>query len=212
MRYLPNFFLEQFLTKIAKVILMRFNIYQYLCKLSKYVHNIMKNFRTILLLLGVVLAVSCSNSTETNAQDKQSTPAEKHEAEEGKTIHMNKEMFIKQVMDFEINKEQWVYLGDKPAIIDFYADWCKPCKLIAPIMDELAEEYKGQIYIYKVDTQVERELASVFGIRSIPAVLFIPMKGQPQMATGALPKETFKSVIDDFLLKSPDENQNNENN
>jgi len=187
MRYLPNFFLEQFLTKIAKVILMRFNIYQYLCKLSKYVHNIMKNFRTILLLLGVVLAVSWSNSTETNAQDKQSTPAEKHEAEEGKTIHMN--------------KEQWVYLGDKPAIIDFYADWCKPCKLIAPIMDELAEEYKGQIIIYKVDTQVERELASVFGIRSIPAVLFIPMKGQPQMSTGALPKETFKDVIDDFLLK-----------
>ncbi len=172
----------------------------------------MKNFRTILLLLGIVLAVSCSNSTETKAQDKQSTPAEKHEVEEGKTIHMNKEMFIKQVMDFEMNKEQWVYLGDKPAIIDFYADWCKPCKLIAPIMDELAEEYKGQIYIYKVDTQVERELASVFGIRSIPAVLFIPMKGQPQMSTGALPKETFKSVIDDFLLKSPAENQNNENN
>ena len=172
----------------------------------------MKNFRTILLLLAAVVAVSCSNSTETKAQSDKSSQSTEVVAEEGKTIHMNKEMFIERVMDFETNKEQWVYRGDKPAVIDFYADWCKPCELIAPIMDELAEEYKGQIYIYKVDTQVERELASVFGIRSIPAVLFIPMEGKPQMSTGALPKETFKSAIDDFLLKSPAENSNNENN
>ncbi|MCK5266965.1 MAG: thioredoxin [Spirochaetes bacterium] len=124
---------------------------------------------------------------------------------------LTKERFLTDVFNYEKNKE-WKFEGDIPCVIDFYADWCKPCKLIAPIMDELAEEYKGQIYIYKVDTQVERELASVFGIRSIPAVLFIPMKGQPQMSTGALPKETFKSVIDDFLLKSPADNQNNENN
>ena len=172
----------------------------------------MKNFRTILLLLAAVVAVSCSNSTETKAQSDKSSQSTEVVAEEGKTIHMNKEMFIERVMDFETNKEQWVYRGDKPAVIDFYADWCKPCKLIAPIMDELAEEYKGQIYIYKVDTQVERELASIFGIRSIPAVLFIPMEGKPQMSTGALPKETFKSAIDDFLLKSPAENSNNANN
>ena len=172
----------------------------------------MKNFRTILLLLAAVVVVSCSNSTETKAQSENNTPSTEAVVEEGKTIHMNKEMFIERVMDFETNKEQWIYRGDKPAVIDFYADWCKPCKLIAPIMDELAEEYKGQIYIYKVDTQVERELASVFGIRSIPAVLFIPMEGKPQMSTGALPKETFKSAIDDFLLKSPAENSNNENN
>ena len=172
----------------------------------------MKNLRTILLLLAAIVAVSCSNSTETKAQNDQGVKTESHEVAEGKTIHMTKEMFIEKVMDFENNKENWVYLGDKPAIIDFYADWCKPCKLIAPIMDELAEEYKGQLYIYKVDTQVERELASVFGIRSIPAVLFIPMEGQPQMSTGALPKETFKSAIDDFLLKKPEENKNNTNN
>ena len=172
----------------------------------------MKNFRTILLLLAAVVAVSCSNSTETKAQSDKSSQSTEVVAEEGKTIHMNKEMFIERVMDFETNKEQWVYRGDKPAVIDFYADWCKPCKLIAPIMDELAEEYKGQIYVYKVDTQVERELASIFGIRSIPAVLFIPMEGKPQMSTGALPKETFKSAIDDFLLKSPAENSNNANN
>ncbi len=172
----------------------------------------MKSLRTVLFLMAAIVAVSCSNSTETKAQSDNSTPASVSHDAEGKTIHMNKEMFIERVMDFESNKEDWVYLGDKPAIIDFYADWCKPCKLIAPIMDELAEEYKGQIYIYKIDTQVERELASVFGVRSIPAVLFIPMEGQPQMSTGALPKETFKSAIDDFLLKSPAENTNNENN
>jgi thioredoxin len=174
--------------------------------------NKMKNLRTILLLLAAIVAVSCSNSTETKAQADNNTQEAGQVSDEGKTIHMNKEMFIEHVMDFETNKEEWIYLGDRPAIIDFYADWCKPCKLIAPIMDELAEEYKGQIYIYKVDTQVERELASIFGIRSIPAVLFIPMEGQPQMSTGALPKETFKSAIDDFLLKQPAENENNENN
>lgn len=168
----------------------------------------MKNFRTILLLLATIVAVSCSNSTETKAQNDQTANIQYHEIEEGKTIHMDKQMFIEKVMDFETNKEVWNYIGDKPAIIDFYADWCKPCKLIAPIMDELAEEYTGQIYIYKVDTQVERELAAVFGIRSIPAVLFIPMKGQPQMSTGALPKETFKSSIDNFLLKPTEEIQN----
>jgi len=165
----------------------------------------MKNLRTLLLLLAAIIAVSCSNSTETKAQNDQSAATEIHKGEEGKTIHMDKTMFIEKVMDFENNKEVWSYLGDKPAIIDFYADWCKPCKLIAPIMEELADEYKGQIYVYKVDTQVERELASVFGIRSIPAVLFIPMEGQPQMSTGALPKETFKGVIDDFLLKTAEE-------
>lgn len=172
----------------------------------------MKNLRTLLLLLAAIVAVSCSNSTETKAQNDQTVKTEKSEIAEGKTIHMTKDMFLERVMDFETNKEQWIYKGDKPAIIDFYADWCKPCKLIAPIMDELAEEYKGQLYIYKVDTQVERELAQVFGIRSIPAVLFIPMEGQPQMSTGALPKETFKDAIDDFLLKPSAENNNNANN
>jgi len=172
----------------------------------------MKNLRTLLLLLAAIVAVSCSNSTETKAQNDQTVQTEEGKIVEGKTIHMNKDMFLERVMDFKTNKEVWIYKGDKPAIIDFYADWCKPCKLIAPIMDELAEEYKGQIYIYKVDTQVERELAQVFGIRSIPAVLFIPMNGQPQMSTGALPKQTFKDAIDDFLLKPAAENNSNANN
>ncbi len=108
---------------------------------------------------------------------------------------------MKKVADFEKNSEEWVYLGDKPAIIDFYADWCGPCKMIAPVLEELAKEYEGKLYIYKVDTQVEQQLAAEFGIRSIPSLLFVPMVGAPQMAQGALPKDALKQAIDEVLLK-----------
>lgn len=114
---------------------------------------------------------------------------------------LTKETFQKKVFNFEQNKE-WKFEGDLPCLIDFYADWCQPCKMVAPILEELSEEYKGKINIYKVDTEVERELAGAFGIRSIPSILFCPKGGQPQMAQGALPKETFKEVIDDVLLGS----------
>lgn len=117
-----------------------------------------------------------------------------------KPIHLNAQEFKEKVFNYEKNPQVWTFEGDKPCIIDFYADWCKPCKLVAPIMDELAEKYAGKINIYKVDTQVEKELAQVFGIRSIPSVLFCPTNGQPQMTQGALPKETFEQVITDFLL------------
>ncbi|MFU8843112.1 MAG: thioredoxin [Bacteroidales bacterium] len=113
---------------------------------------------------------------------------------------LTEETFKQKVFNYEKYTEEWVFEGDKPAIIDFYADWCRPCRLVAPIMDELANEYKDQIYVYKVDTEKQRELSRIFGIRSIPAVLFVPMKGKPQMSTGALPKETYKQVIDEFLL------------
>ncbi|NQV02625.1 MAG: thioredoxin, partial [Bacteroidia bacterium] len=98
------------------------------------------------------------------------------------------------------NADNWVFNGDLPVIIDFYADWCRPCKMVAPIMDELAAEYKGKIRIYKIDTDKEKELAKVFNIRSIPAVLFIPKEGKPQMSVGALPKPTFVTAITDVLL------------
>jgi thioredoxin len=120
--------------------------------------------------------------------------------------HLTVETFKEKVFDYEKNPDKWVYEGDKPCIIDFYADWCKPCKLIAPIMVELANEYEDQVIVYKVNTEQQRELSRVFGIRSIPAVLFVPLEGQPQMSTGALPKETFKQAIDEFLLgKKPDQ-------
>lgn len=114
--------------------------------------------------------------------------------------HLTKETFLQKIFDYE-NKEEWEYQGELPAIIDFYADWCAPCRIVAPILEELAEEYKDKIVIYKVDTEEEQELAAVFGIRSIPSILFIPKNAQPQMAVGALPKETFKEIIEDVLLK-----------
>ena len=118
-----------------------------------------------------------------------------------KTIHLTRADFLNKVANFEKNPDQWVYLGDKPAIIDFYADWCGPCKMVAPILEELAEEYDGQIYIYKVDTEAEQQLAAEFGIRSIPSLLFVPMNEAPQMAPAALPKDAFKQAIEEVLLK-----------
>ena len=114
------------------------------------------------------------------------------------TEHLTKETFLSKVFNYEVNKE-WKFEGDKPCIIDFYADWCGPCKMVAPILEELAVEYGDKLNIYKVDTEKELELASAFGIRSIPSLLFVPKAGQPQMAMGALPKETFEKAFKDVL-------------
>jgi len=118
----------------------------------------------------------------------------------GKVIQLTSAEFKTKVFNWEKNPENWVFEGKLPCIVDFYADWCKPCKLVAPIMDELAEKYKGKIVIYKVNTDKEREVSSVFGIRSIPSMLFCPMQGKPQMSSGALPKESYEQVIEEFLL------------
>ena len=112
--------------------------------------------------------------------------------------HLNKDTFKSKVFNFEISKE-WKFEGDKPCLIDFYADWCGPCKMVAPILEELAEEYKDKLNIYKIDTEDQSELAGMFGIQSIPSLLFVPLTGQPQMAMGALPKETFKKAIKEVL-------------
>jgi len=116
------------------------------------------------------------------------------------TIHLTKTDFLSKVANFEENPTDWKYLGDKPCIIDFYASWCGPCKVVSPILEDLAKEYEGQINIYKVDTEAEQELAGAFGIRSIPSILFCPMNGEPQMAMGAMPKDSFRNVIADVLL------------
>lgn len=115
------------------------------------------------------------------------------------TIPLTYETFKTKVFDFEKHQE-WKFEGDKPCLIDFWAAWCGPCRMIAPILEELSEEYKDQINIYKVDTEAEQELAAMFGIRSIPSLLFVPMNGKPQMAAGALPKEVLKEIIDKELL------------
>ena len=116
-------------------------------------------------------------------------------------VHLTAQDFKEKVFDYEKGGE-WKYEGNLPAIVDFYADWCQPCKMIAPVLEELALEYAGKIVVYKVDTENEQELASVFGIQSIPTLLFIPKEGQPQSAMGALPRQTFEKVINDILLKN----------
>ncbi len=113
--------------------------------------------------------------------------------------HLTKQTFLDKVFDFE-NKKEWEFSGELPCIIDFYADWCAPCKMVAPILEELSEEYKGKVNIYKVDTEAEQELAAAFGIRSIPSILFVPKNDKPQMAAGALPKESFVQAINEILL------------
>ncbi len=117
------------------------------------------------------------------------------------SVNLTKELFLEKVFNFEANKE-WKYEGDLPCIIDFWAEWCRPCKMIGPILEELGEEYAGKIQVYKVNTEEEQELAGAFGIKSIPSLLFVPMNEQPQMAVGALPKETLKQAINDVLLKT----------
>jgi thioredoxin 1 len=115
--------------------------------------------------------------------------------------HLTKDTFMEKVFNFETNTE-WKFEGNLPCLIDFYADWCGPCKMVAPILEELSTEYEGKINIYKVDTEAEQELAAAFGIRSIPSLLFCPKDGKPQMAQGALPKQAMKDAINEVLLTS----------
>lgn len=121
-----------------------------------------------------------------------------------KAIQLTTDDFMKKVVDLRAASGEWKYLSDKPAIVDFYADWCGPCKMVAPVLEELADEYDDKVIIYKVDTEKEADLSTAFGIRSIPSLLFIPVDGPPQMVRGAMPKEGFKEVMDDvFYGKAP---------
>ena len=164
----------------------------------------MKKTALFMLLVSFVL-VSCNANGQGEQVNKKETIKESYTnlktKSKMKTIHLTKEEFLTKVANFETSPNEWKYLGDKPAIIDFYAEWCGPCKSIAPVLEELAGEYEGEIYIYKIDTEAEQELASAFGIRSIPSLLFVPMDEAPQMAQGAMPKSAFKEAIESVLLK-----------
>lgn len=154
----------------------------------------------IIALLCVGSAACAGNAT-----------AKEEVEEKGQVITLTDSAFRARVFDYQANLETWEYLGDKPAIIDFYADWCGPCRAIAPILKELAQEFKDSIIIYKVNVDKEKELAGWAGIQSIPAILFIPMDEKPQMLVGQQPKETFVKIIRKFLLKqeTPEESAGN---
>ena len=139
--------------------------------------------------LGVEMTGAVRPDEETAAKEKPMT----------RVVHITKADFLKKVYDFEKNPDEWKYLGSQPAIVDFYADWCGPCRQLSPVLDELAKEYSGKLTIYKVNVDNERGLATFFGIRSIPTLLFIPMKGKPQRSLGALSKTELKGIIKDVL-------------
>lgn len=138
---------------------------------------------------GVEMTGAVRPDEETAAKEKPTT----------KVVHITKADFLKKVYDFEKNPDEWKYLGSQPAIVDFYADWCGPCRQLSPVLDELAKEYSWKLTIYKVNVDNERGLATFFGIRSIPTLLFIPMKGKPQRSLGALSKTELKGIIKDVL-------------
>lgn len=163
--------------------------------MKKYLYSL----GMVLLLVAGVIILS-GNGFINSKVNNLTTENKSMETKTEKTIHLTKADFLTKVADYEKNPTEWKYLGDKPAIIDFYASWCGPCKMIAPILEELATEYEDDIYIYKIDTEEEQELAAAFGIRSIPTILFVPLEGQPQMAQGAMPKSTFKKAIEEVLL------------
>jgi len=150
----------------------------------------------LIIILGGLTFNTCNGQANSNNKTEQITKTEN----KMKTIHLTKTDFLAKVANYETTPNEWKYLGDKPALIDFYADWCGPCKAIAPVLEELAAEYGDNIYIYKINTEEEQELAALFGIRSIPSLLFVPMDGQPQMAQGAIPKHELKKAIDQVLL------------
>lgn len=159
-----------------------------------------RTFLTITLAAAILFGFSnCQAKSEGKTTADTPTVAV---ADEGGSVKLTKAMFLEKVWDYESSPKEWKYKGDKPALIDFYADWCGPCKTASPILEELSKEYKGKITVYKVDTEVERELSSVFGIQGIPAFLYIPLNGRPTMTSGiARTKEDTKKMFADNINK-----------
>ena len=143
--------------------------------------------KTLLIAL-VILATAFTANAQSNK-------------EESKVMHLNYSGFLKKVWNFESNPTTFIYKGKVPAVIDFYADWCGPCRRVAPIMETLAKEYDGRLVVYKINVDQEKELASAFQAKSIPMVLFIPLEGQPMKQVGAMPEESYRKIVEEHLLK-----------
>lgn len=145
----------------------------------------------------ILLFISlCSFATYTYAQS-----ATAEATETGKVVNIGKKEFLDRVYDYEKNPHTWTYKGQKPALIDFYADWCGPCRMLSPVLKSLAAQYKDEIVVYKINTDKEQELAAAFGITSLPTLLFVPVGEMPQVAQGALPKKVLEKGINEVLLK-----------
>lgn len=156
-----------------------------------------------LVIIAAALVLGCNS--QTTQEKTTSTTKNEVTSEVVQPTLLTKQMFLDQIMDYETNPNEWIYKGDMPSLIDFYADWCRPCRITSPILEELAQEYEGKIKVYKIDVQAEQELASVFGIQSIPSFLYIPKNDTPVMSSGIAQtpeatKEMFRKQIDEILL------------
>ncbi len=154
--------------------------------------------RLLLIALAALVLAGCSQSKKNELSSAQPQEAK---AEEGKVNVLTTAEFKKKIMDYEKHPQEWVFEGTRPVIIDFYATWCHPCKMTAPVVEQLAKDYQGKIDFYKVDIDKEQELAATFGIQSIPTFLFIPAKGKPTAQMGAMQKEDFEKIIKSVIFK-----------
>jgi thioredoxin len=187
----------------SQIAISREAISPYLCNIeTNKPKRFMKLIKSIMSAFAIVLATTaCAGNGGENKKSNEPTK-EDYKME---VVSLNKAEFLKKVYDFEANPNDWKFEGKRPAIVDFYATWCGPCKALHPVLEELSKEYSGKVDIYQIDVDQEKELAAAFGIRSIPTLLLIPMKEEPRITQGALPKDQLKKAIDEFLLK-----QNNE--
>ncbi|GAB6278460.1 MAG: thioredoxin domain-containing protein [Lentimicrobium sp.] len=155
-----------------------------------------KIFLFTTLSIAILAFISCGRNQKTESSENQTDK----EALSEQVVQLNGELFREMIWDYTSSPDQWKYKGNKPSVIDFYADWCKPCKIASPILEDLAKEYAGRVNFYKIDTDKEKELSMLFGIRTIPSFLFIPQEGEPRMTAGIAPgEEATRKMFNDYI-------------
>jgi thioredoxin 1 len=170
------------------------------------INTMIFNMNKLIVSFTIALFLSIGCKSQTAVKDNQQEIVKPGATQNSdKPEHLTKQMFLDKIMDYEKNPDKWIYKGSLPSIIDFYADWCRPCKISSPILDDLAKEYAGKIIVYKINVDEEKELASAFGVQSIPAFLFIPLNDKPVMSAGIAQtqeetKQMFRKQIEEILL------------